>query len=317
MVMLGGDRVLERTFTQAIAEIAADNRSGATQIAERAADILLQRASVGQAPSAEAFRREILITGWALIHAQTVMAPLVNLVNTVMWRMEQGDSPGVLHQAVAQATDEFKRQLHQHSLHVAEGTLGLIDEGSKIVTLSFSSTIQHALMHAQRAGRRIEVICAESLPGREGRETAQVLRSCGVNATLSDDAGALAAIAGANLVLVGVDMLTSTGLINKAGTQAMARAARAAGVPFYTLCGSEKFLPPGFQIDRVEAAPASGGARAALPNLSELPFDFTPLELLSGIVTEQGILPIAAIEAWLAATRLHPALSHYSAEVVY
>ena len=157
MVMLGGDRVLERTFTQAIAEIAADNRSGATQIAERAADILLQRASVGQAPSAEAFRREILITGWALIHAQTVMAPLVNLVNTVMWRMEQGDSPGVLHQAVAQATDEFKRQLHQHSLHVAEGTLGLIDEGSKIVTLSFSSTIQHALMHAQRAGRRIEV----------------------------------------------------------------------------------------------------------------------------------------------------------------
>lgn len=38
-------------------------------------------------------------------------------------------------------------------------------------------------------------------------------------------------------------------------------------------------------------------------------FDLTPLELLSGIVTERGILPVAAVEAWLASTRLHPALA--------
>jgi hypothetical protein len=41
-------------------------------------------------------------------------------------------------------------------------------------------------------------------------------------------------------------------------------------------------------------------------------FDFTPLEALSGIVTEQGILPVAAVEAWLAATKLHPALANYT-----
>jgi translation initiation factor eIF-2B subunit delta len=34
------------------------------------------------------------------------------------------------------------------------------------------------------------------------------------------------------------------------------------------------------------------------------------LEAISGIVTEQGTLPVAAIEAWLAATRLHPALAN-------
>ena len=39
-------------------------------------------------------------------------------------------------------------------------------------------------------------------------------------------------------------------------------------------------------------------------------FDLTPLELLSGIVTERGVLPVAAIEAWLASTHLHPALAH-------
>ena len=41
-------------------------------------------------------------------------------------------------------------------------------------------------------------------------------------------------------------------------------------------------------------------------------FDFTPLEALAGIVTEQGILPVAAVEAWLAATKLHPALANYA-----
>jgi translation initiation factor eIF-2B subunit delta len=50
--------------------------------------------------------------------------------------------------------------------------------------------------------------------------------------------------------------------------------------------------------------------------LGSLPFDFTPLELLSGIVTEQGILPVAAVEAWLAATRLHPALASHITETV-
>jgi hypothetical protein len=37
--------------------------------------------------------------------------------------------------------------------------------------------------------------------------------------------------------------------------------------------------------------------------------DTTSLELISGIVTERGTLPLAAIEAWLAALRIHPALT--------
>lgn len=306
-------------FTQAIAEIAADSRSGAAQIADRAADVLLQRAAAGQAPSAEAFRREILASGWALIRAHTVMAPLVNLVNTVLWRMESGDTPYRLREAVAQATDEFKRQLRQHTLHMAEGTLALLSEGSKIVTISNSSTIQHALIHAQRAGRHFEVICAESYPDLEGREAARLLRSCGVPVTLLDDLAAREAIAGADLVLVGADMLMHRGLVNKVGTYPMALAARDHGTPLYTVCGSEKFLPPGFRpVEQADLAPdVIDVDQPWRLNVSSLPFDFTPIELLSGIITEQGILPVEAVEAWLAATRLHPALANYSAEAVF
>src|SRR5262249_47615316 len=83
------------------------------------------------------------------------------------WKVESEDTPRGLRLAVSQATDEFKRMLRQHALRVAEGALGLIGEGSTIVTISNSSTVQHALIHAQRAGRRLAVICAESRPSPE------------------------------------------------------------------------------------------------------------------------------------------------------
>jgi translation initiation factor 2B subunit (eIF-2B alpha/beta/delta family) len=305
---------VEPTFTQAIDAIAADDHSGAAQIAERAADILLRRATSGEPASPDAFRRELLETGWALIQAQTAMAALVNLVNSVLWKVEQEDTPRSLRQAVALATEEFKRSLRQHALRVAEGALGLIGEGSTIVTLSNSSTVQHALIHAQRAGRRLEVICAESSPNNEGREQAALLANCGLAVTLVEDQAAVAAVAEANLVLVGADMLTNSGLVNKIGTRVMAQTAHAAGTPFYTLCGSEKFLPPGFQPREATDWPVQGAwpdAPRAIGGSRHL-FDFTPLEMLAGIVTEQGILPVEAVEAWLAATKLHPALVNYA-----
>jgi translation initiation factor 2B subunit (eIF-2B alpha/beta/delta family) len=132
--------------------------------------------------------------------------------------------------------------------------------------------------------------------------------------TLVNDAAAIAAATSADLVLVGADMLTNRGLINKMGTRPMAMVAHKAGVPFYTLCGSEKFLPPGFRPHRQSDIPIDDIWSDAPDHAGSVAhfFDFTPLEMISGIVTEQGILPVAAVEAWLAATKLHPALANYA-----
>jgi translation initiation factor eIF-2B subunit delta len=298
-------------FSQAIAEIAADNRSGAVQIAERAADILLRRAGTGEAASPDAFRQELLMTGWALIRAQPIMAPLVNLVNAVLWKLEERESPGELRLAVAQATEEFKRQLRQNALRVAEGALGLINDGSTIITISHSSTVEQALLHARRAGRRFSVICVESRPACEGREAAAALASSGMPVTLVVDAAAVALVRKAHLVLVGADLLSNQGVVNKVGTRMLALAAQAAGVPFYPLCGGEKFLPPGYSPPEQQEWPAGEVWADAPPGVTvqNRYFEWTPLEELSGIVTEQGTLPVAAVEGWLASMRLHPTLA--------
>lgn len=302
---------MESSFSLSIAGLATDNRYGAAQAAERAADLLLKRATTGEPASPDAFRQELLTTGWALIQAQPAVGPLVNLVNSVLWKVESSDTPRTLRNAVAQATEEFKRQLKQHALHVAENALTLIAEGATIITFSYSTTVQYALFHAQHARRRFNVICAESRPVCEGRQMAASLHARAVPVQLMPDQAVAREVASADLVLVGADMLSTRGLVNKAGTRALATLAHTAGVPFYTLCGSQKFLPPGFRPPQQLDWPQAD----LWPNIPEGPnlhgryFDTTPLELISGIVTEQGTLPVAAIEAWLAATRLHPALA--------
>jgi translation initiation factor eIF-2B subunit delta len=298
-------------FSQAIAEIAGDNRSGAAQIAERAADILLRRASTGEAASPDAFRQELLATGWALIRAQPLMAPLVNLVNTVLWKLEERETPAKLRLAVAQASEEFKRQLRQNALRVAEGALRLIADGSTVITISHSGTVEQALLHAHRAGRRFAVICLESRPACEGREAAAALAAADIPTTLAVDAAAAALVQEAQLGLVGADLLSNHGLVNRLGTRALALAAQVSGVPFYTLCGGEKFLPPGYGPPDQHEWPA-GEVWTDAPQgvtVRNPYFEWTPLEELSGIVTEQGTLPVAAVEGWLAAIKLHPALA--------
>ncbi|HEX5689290.1 MAG TPA: translation initiation factor eIF-2B [Roseiflexaceae bacterium] len=295
-----------------------DNRSGAAAIAERAADVLLRRASSGAAASPDAFRQELLATGWTLIRAQPLMAPLVNLVNAVLWKLEEHDNPAELRLAVAQATDEFKRQLRQNALRVAEGALGLIPDGSTVMTIAHSGTVEQALLHARRAGRRFSVICLESRPACEGREAATALASADIPVKLAVDVAAAQLAKEAQLVLVGADLLNNHGVVNKIGTRMLALVARSASLPFYTLCGGEKFLPPGYCTPKQPQSPAEEvwEAPARGVTISNYYFEWTPLEELSGIVTEQGTLPVAAVEGWLAAIKLHPALASGELEAV-
>lgn len=301
--------------TQIASEIAIDNRQGAAQIAERAADLIFRRATVNDSLTPQALRQDLIEFGWSLIRAQPAMAPLVNLVNSVLWAVQECQTTDSIIQAAGQTTEAFKRQIRQHALHVAEGALTLIADGATIVTLSYSTTVQHALRHAQRAGRRFSVICGESRPICEGRQTAEFLSGYGIPTKLVVDAELPSYVAHAQLVLVGADMLSTHGLVNKVGTYGLALAARALGVAFYTLCGSEKFLLPGFQpLEQPERAREEVWADPPRNvQVHNRYFDLTPLELVSGIVTEQGVLPVAAIEAWLASTRLHYALAHPAA----
>ncbi|PDW03654.1 translation initiation factor eIF-2B [Candidatus Viridilinea mediisalina] len=301
---------MDKLTAQKLAAIVDDNVAGAVEIAEQSAKLLLQVAQANAMLPREDLREALLAVGWTLIRAHPTMAPLVNLINGMLWKLDDAHQQRNACQAAMEAIGEFQRRLHVHEAAIAETTLRLIPEHSLIVTIGRSITVRAALRHALRAGRHLRVICAEGRPACEGRSMAAELAEAGLAVTLVIDALALSFVAEARLVLVGADHLTSRGLVNKVGTYGLALAAGAAGVPIYALCGSEKFLPPGYTPPAQAQWPAEQVWANAPTNLkiTNLYFDTTPLNALAGIVTEQGVQPTVGIEAWLAATHLHPAL---------
>ncbi|RRR73689.1 MAG: initiation factor 2B [Candidatus Viridilinea halotolerans] len=302
---------MDSLTAQAVAAIADDSVSGAVEIAEQSAQLLLRVAHANPTLSPALLRDQLLAVGWDLIRAHPTMAPLVNLINGMLWKLDAAYERNVnAHYAVSEAIGEFKRRLRVHEAAIAETALRLIPEDGQILTTGRSTTVRAALRHALRAGRRFRVVCAEGRPACEGRSMATELATAGIPVTVVIDALAISLANSAQLVLVGADHLGSHGLVNKVGTYGLALAAGAVRVPIYALCGSEKFLPPGYMPPAQAHWPAEqvwpdAPANIAITNLY---FDTTPLDALAGIVTEQGIQPTEGIEAWLAATHLHPAL---------
>lgn len=297
-------------IAQSVAAIAADTVSGAVEIAKKCAEVLARAARSRPMADRADVQREILTVGRALMRSHPTMAPLVNLVNGLLWRLEETHDSETAQRLVDETTNDFRRRLHVHEAAIAETTLRLISEEARILTIGRSTTVRAALRHAQRAGRRPRVICTESRPAGEGRMLAGELAASGIHTTLITDASAAAHVAHCHLVLVGADLISGDGLINRVGTYPLALAAHATGVPMYTLCSSEKLLPPGYRLPSQQPQPPNQLWPEAPPGITVQTAysDRTPLDLLTGIISERGISPPVGIEAWLAATHLHPLL---------
>jgi len=301
---------VDRHTAQAIAVIAEDGVSGAVEIAEKGAEVLIYQAQADQSGNLSHLYQGLLEVGWALIHSRPTMAPMVNLVNILLWKIDAAESFAQGQRVVVDAANEFKWRLHVHEAAIAETALRLITDDVQIVTNGRSTTVRAVLRYAQRAGRRFRVICAEGRPACEGRTMASELAASSIPTTLVIDALAVVLAGQSQLVLVGADHLSAHGLINKVGTYGMVLSARASNVPAYALCSSEKFLPPGFPQPEQTRWPACQVWPDVPANIqvSNVYLDSTPLNALAGIVTEQGVQPTVGIEAWLAATKLNPAL---------
>jgi translation initiation factor 2B subunit (eIF-2B alpha/beta/delta family) len=148
-------------------------------------------------------------------------------------------------------------------------------QGSVVLTHSASATVREALVHTPPA----RAICTVSEPVGEGRAFAEELRGEGLTVDLIEDSDAPAALADATLFLIGADTVFRDGtLCNKIGTTALAEAAQAHGTPTVVACEIVKLAP----IDAATAPDLSPEERAL--------FELTPPELLSEIVTEEGLV---------------------------
>ena len=162
---------------------------------------------------------------------------------------------------------------------------------------------------AHTAGREVHVWVDETRPYLQGaRLTAWELQQAGVAHTLLPDAAAgyLLARGEVDAILVGADRIAANGdTANKVGTYPLAVLAARHGVPFFVcapLSSVDLGTPDGAGIP-IEERPADEvllvrGQRIAPDGTAvrNPAFDVTPAELITAIVTEEGLLrpPFAA-----------------------
>lgn len=281
-----------------------EQRFGAAQVAMRAADVLLQRASTGQAASPDTFRREIFRTGWQLISEQHAVGSLVNLLDSLLWSLESAETPHELQSATQRVIDTYRHQLTQRVFDSAAHSLSVLAPCRRIVIHGYSTTVQYALQHALRSGQRVDVDCIDDGNSVNHEALRNRIAAIGLHVESLPIHDLHQRIATYDAAIVGADTLDMYGLANSEGTKQLALLATQYHVPFFAFCTSEKFLPNVFYTAPVQPIP--GDESPAHTTTVHRTIDRTPIEYISAVITERGPLPAPAIVAWLATSQLHP-----------
>jgi translation initiation factor eIF-2B subunit delta len=278
-------------FPSALQEIRADNCSGAAPLAQKGAKLLLDALERGRG-------EEIRSLGKALVDAQPAMAPMANLVKHLFHAIESIQDPQTIREKGRAAVQGFLEGLLTGPEKIKTYALALLQGKRRVMTLSYSSTVVGVLVLAQG----IEVICPESRPLCEGLQTAKELGAKGIRVKVVADFAALSLVKESDLVMVGADAITPEGIVNKIGTYGLALAAREKKIPFYVLAGKEKFLPPPFSKTlRIEKRDPTEITREIIPHgrVENVYFDLTPLDLITGVITQQGVIAGAEVRKLL------------------
>ena len=280
--------------------IRQDSRSGAAQLAQRGAKLLLDALKQGKG-------EEIRALGKALVDAQPAMAPIINLVNHLFQAIESLEDPQEIREKGRAAVQGFLDSLITALERIKVHALALLQGKKVVMTLSYSSTVVGVLVLAQG----IEVICPESRPLCEGLRTAKELGAKGIRTRLVADLAALSLVKESDLVLVGADAITPEGAVNKIGTYGLALAAREGKIPFYVLAGTEKFLPSPFSKTlRIEKKDPTEITCETIPHgkVENVYFDLTPLDLITGVVTQEGAIAGGEVRKQLEGMRINKGL---------
>ena len=289
---------------QILQGIREDKASGAAPLAHKGAQLLLaclKGETGGHLP------QEILSLGRALVDAQPSMAPMTNLVNHLFEAIESLQDPQAIREKGTAAVQGFLDNLITGPDKIKAHALPLLKGKRKVMTHSYSSTCLGVLGHA----KAIEVICPEARPLLEGVRTAKELGAKGVRVRIVVDSAAPSLIGECDVVMVGADAITPEGVVNKIGTYALALAAKDNRVPFYCLAGTEKFLPPPFcQALRIEEKDPQEITHEAIPNsrVENRYFDCTPLDLITAVVTQEGVIAGGEVQKRLKGMRISKGL---------
>lgn len=265
-----------------IREIEFDRSSGASEIARNALGVLRFFVQTTEDGSLEDFVEGFRAVGRRLFAARPNMAPVQNLVTQIVYEvtaLEECDLVSARQFALSRI-DTLCTQSVEAVKKSAELATTLIGDFGCVATCSYSSTVCETLKTAKQQGKSFTVYVAESKSGDGslcyGQELANFLESICVPAQVFPDDEIYRYVPKTDCVLVGADSILRGGsIINGTPTCEVAVKAKDYGIPFFSVCETTKANTLSYLGKEV--------------NLKK-GFELVPANLMTGIVTEQGIL---------------------------
>jgi translation initiation factor 2B subunit (eIF-2B alpha/beta/delta family) len=240
------------TLQERIERIAGDERRGAGRLIRDALETVAAAVEGGE---------DALETARMLMAARPTVPAIAGAVGRVVAPARLPEQVVEEAHALLAATDRAPRAI---------AVLLESDLSGGVMTHSASATVREAVLHA----RPERLVCTVSEPEGEGRSFADELRTEGLAVDLVADEDAAHAVQTVGLVLLGADTVFRDGAVaNKAGTEALAEAAKDARVRVVVAA------------EVIKLAPVDGRD----PGIERL--DLTPADLIDAVATEEGLFP--------------------------
>lgn len=271
------------TQNERIAMIRNDREHGSRWLVRETISLLYDIARE-PATSPEEQLQQLRRAGDELARARPAMAALAGAVRRIL------NAPGGLEGMTNEAAkllselDSAVERITGHARPFLTGT---------IMTHSLSGTVLEVLTNCLSQIEHFIVL--EGRPRYEGREVARLLSRMKARVTLITDAQADIFLPQCHAVVVGADSILANGdILNKAGTALLAWATRGHRIPLYVLCETLKISPHRWSGDlaQLEEKEQTEVLEQGMPGVSvrNFYFDRTLSRLITGVITEQGIL---------------------------
>lgn len=200
----------------------------------------------------------------------------------------------VLEMAEKKSYKEILKHFDEAQEKINKAVLRLIKKGDVIFTHCHSTNVVNALIYAKKKGKSFEVYNTETRPLFQGRKTAKQLRRAGIKVTMFVDSAVGVALSKeqgtkkVDKIFLGADALLKNGIINKIGSETIARLAKMEKIPVYIVADSWKFTKKKTPIEQRKLNEVWDNAPKKI-KIKNPAFEFVDKKYIKGIVTEFGL----------------------------
>ncbi len=215
----------------------------------------------------------------------------------------QDDLTGVLFQL---AFDSLERRYRRMAL-VGRHLVSLFPSPARIMTHCYGETILGTMIReAKEKGIQLSLICPETRPYLQGaRLTASLAADMGVDVTVITDNMAAQVMSNrkVDILTTAADVICREGyVVNKVGTLQLAILAQYYGIPYFVTGIPDPTSLDQVQLEERDPHPVleTAGLRHTKPAVKGCypSFDVTPPHLVSGIVTDRGVLTSDQLDSY-------------------